>query len=764
MSFNDTQLKYFSKEIYKIKEMDNCNMYIQKNENWICIENSETISDDELLKAMNEKSKNNFQKKQTGNGNWIAIFWVEKYEISLIVNIEPKKHKSTLIELLKKINQSFESSKLIYYANHDTLTGLLNRNGTQAKLDNYFHSLKNSDNKSEDGEQKFSLIESIAIFSFDIDNFKQVNDSYGHEAGDAILTIISKRLENAINNLESKMNSKFILSRPGGEEFELIAIEDLTRDTLEEISKCIFNEIRKPSLPTEQEINHYQDKIEIYLHKGISDLKISVSIGVSKEPLPEKDSETIKFISKLRKKADLALSRAKNDGKDCVRFFEDISQKHGKVIEFYPESNLAIIDIGKSVNVSNGDIYSVYYPPFTGKNVCVKDDGRSRKTLGNYIALESAKIQIIDVQEHISTCIIIDKNTLENIPIESTLKKINVGTKPYLPTTRHLIIDNEKTENLIKTIENLIKDENLLAVINLLPQITEEDFSKKNNLLSKYKSIISMVLPSKAEIFSSMDNSIFLILRNYKSSPISNDTLIKNDKEEISLKQKKYLEKLLRKINDLFNFSAGIYLASNHPKNSEKTAEICLHLSKASLHVAINNASKNNIAYFNGYETILTWRRKNNTKDAISDYSSFKKYGISDASMENQIGLSILTNNELENFDIAELAFSISNESTPKNEIFFANLGMLKAHRKKFNEAFELLKNIKSIESYTSPYCISFAKSAIECNKNGAEIDKNMILNLINIATGKETKRTVPSTYHQWLEELKKYKKENFPD
>ncbi|WP_426054015.1 diguanylate cyclase [Janthinobacterium sp. PSPC2-1] len=757
------KLQYLDCEIKKISEIKDYEIYFHEQDEWNIKGEKISSDNDWPITTLNKKPKINYLKVEIEKGEWRSVFWLEKYKISIIAKIRPKTHEATLKKLLKEMENCLEHAKQNFHANHDTLTGLFNRNGAQIEFSKNSQDLIEKENPIEDGEQKIKLLESIAIFSFDIDNFKQINDTYGHQAGDAVLAIFAKRLDFSVKKLEATMDSKFILSRPGGEEFELIATENLTRNILEEIGNTLLQEIRQPSISTEIEIKEYEKNNKIEVSKNIFETKILASIGISNKTLSGKKSEINEVISELRQSADTALYRAKNDGKDCIRFFDDIRIKHGRVAEFHSHSDLAIIDIGKSVHVKNGDIYSVYYTPFTGEDSCIRDDGRSKKKLGEYIAVESAKIQVVHVQDQLSTCVVIEKHTSYPIPIGSLLKRLNVGTTPRFFSSRQFQTSNGKPEDLIKRINSLINENNLLSIINLLPTIDTEDFDAKSRLLLQYSSYISMVLPIRTEVFLSADDSMYIIIKN-GSYYFEEDEYEEEDeaiRENFSLEMKRQIDATLGNLSKYFKFHAGIYLSCDHPNFSDKTPEICLHLSKAALHVSQSKITKKNITYFDSHRTIFAWRREQGTKDAIADYCSFKKYGIIDVGMENQLGLSILISEDISNFELAELAFSIANEADPAHGFFGANLGLIKAYMGKYSEAYQLLSKIKDINSdttYSAPYRISLAKSALECQKSGEDLNNDELLELINWTTDNSIEKTIPSNYRRWLAELEKQK------
>jgi diguanylate cyclase (GGDEF)-like protein len=160
----------------------------------------------------------------------------------------------------------------------DALTGLANRRSfySKAKLALY-----------EVIKQKSSLCLAVV----DIDYFKKVNDTYGHDIGDEVLVKIAKLMNNNTRDTD-------VLGRIGGEEFALI-LKNLTKE----------NGIKR--LET---IRHSIGSISIILSTGES-LSLSVSIGCT-DIIPE-----TKNINEMVKQADIALYRAKEKGRNRTVYY-----------------------------------------------------------------------------------------------------------------------------------------------------------------------------------------------------------------------------------------------------------------------------------------------------------------------------------------------------------------------------------------------------------------------------------------------------------
>ncbi|SEP99539.1 bifunctional diguanylate cyclase/phosphodiesterase [Nitrosomonas ureae] len=136
----------------------------------------------------------------------------------------------------------------------------------------------------------------FGLLYIDLDNFKSVNDSLGHNAGDLLLKTIAERLRNTCRDID-------FIARLGGDEF-CILIEEVEEDYAANVAKRCHNAISQP--------------IEIYSRK----LTPACSIGIAYYPDDGKD------ISSLLKAGDTALYTAKGNGKNQYAFYKmELTQK-----------------------------------------------------------------------------------------------------------------------------------------------------------------------------------------------------------------------------------------------------------------------------------------------------------------------------------------------------------------------------------------------------------------------------------------------------
>jgi len=171
------------------------------------------------------------------------------------------------------VSMQYNMERLELISKTDSLTGLYNRRYIIEKLENEFINYKQT-------KKNFALI--LA----DIDHFKNINDSFGHDCGDQILKTVAKNLQDAVQE-------QGMVSRWGGEEFLILLPETEIED-----ARILADKIRKF---IEEEIIEYN---------GIQ-VSITLTFGVTVNEDYEKIDDTIK-------KADDALYQGKNQGRNCV--------------------------------------------------------------------------------------------------------------------------------------------------------------------------------------------------------------------------------------------------------------------------------------------------------------------------------------------------------------------------------------------------------------------------------------------------------------
>jgi diguanylate cyclase (GGDEF)-like protein/PAS domain S-box-containing protein len=163
-----------------------------------------------------------------------------------------------------------------YLAHHDALTSLPNRSHFNARLDQELAALSKG--------------ESLAVLCLDLDRFKEVNDLFGHAAGDTVLQTVASRVTAVLGEHQ-------IMARLGGDEFAILMPGVANPAAASRLAETVLEALRTTSDTPETN-------------------SISTSIGIALCPDDATDRQS------LLTHADTALYRAKNEGRNTYRFFE----------------------------------------------------------------------------------------------------------------------------------------------------------------------------------------------------------------------------------------------------------------------------------------------------------------------------------------------------------------------------------------------------------------------------------------------------------
>lgn len=200
--------------------------------------------------------------------------WLMAYDYRAA--LDDLKHENSLVHDAKL--------KIEHMAMHDQLTELPNRNMARQTFQDAFE-------RAEEKNQP------LAIIFIDLDNLKPINDSLGHQAGDAILKEVSRRL----NEIANKQH---IVCRYGGDEFIMILQDIHSADDASAVAMIILHTIS-----------------QTFSIKSI-EMNCTCSIGIAMAPRDGHDLDT------LIKKADIAMYQSKDSGRNSFRFFDVANSQH----------------------------------------------------------------------------------------------------------------------------------------------------------------------------------------------------------------------------------------------------------------------------------------------------------------------------------------------------------------------------------------------------------------------------------------------------
>jgi diguanylate cyclase (GGDEF)-like protein/PAS domain S-box-containing protein len=164
-----------------------------------------------------------------------------------------------------------------FLAHHDTLTGLPNRRLLDDRLRQALHLAQRRDSR-------------VAVMLVDLDDFKLVNDRFGHRAGDAALREVAQRLSACMRKADT-------LARQGGDEFVVVVPELASEADCDVVAGKILRALEAP------------------LRIEIQDVRLGASVGISLYPADARDGEA------LLRNADAAMYRAKHAGGNRARYY-----------------------------------------------------------------------------------------------------------------------------------------------------------------------------------------------------------------------------------------------------------------------------------------------------------------------------------------------------------------------------------------------------------------------------------------------------------
>lgn len=255
-------------------------------------------------------------------GNWRGEIWNKRktgeiYPEWLTINrVDGQDGKAThYIGIFSDITDIKNAQvRADFLSTHDSLTGLANRALLLDRLRLAIASARR--------EKK-----TVALAFIDLDNFKVVNDSRGHEVGDALLRSVSERLTSVVRETDT-------LARLGGDEF-VVVMESSDPAEVEKVGARILDEIGR--------------SFEI----GGQKLFVTGSIGVAFYPQDAEDSAS------LLQSADTAMYRAKEGGRNRLEFFR--SEMRVKIME------RATIETALRGAIADNNLYLVYQPRVDSK-------------------------------------------------------------------------------------------------------------------------------------------------------------------------------------------------------------------------------------------------------------------------------------------------------------------------------------------------------------------------------------------------------------
>jgi diguanylate cyclase (GGDEF)-like protein len=246
----------------------------------------------------------------------------------------------SLVDLVQELEARQKAVQ--HQALHDRLTGLANRALLEDRLAQALTRYRRS------GEQ-------VALLMLDLDRFKQVNDTLGHNAGDVLVAEVAERLRGLARETDT-------VARIGGDEFAIVQVSPKGEADVRRLCERIIAVIREPFMIGEREA------------------RVGVSIGAVFA------SHEISEAAELMRKADITMYRAKAAGRDCFRIFTEAMdadvQRRDRI-----ESALRA-----ELNAPGGALKLHYQPVIGGRGQVVGLEGLLRWTHPTLGALVPAEV------------------------------------------------------------------------------------------------------------------------------------------------------------------------------------------------------------------------------------------------------------------------------------------------------------------------------------------------------------------------------------
>ncbi|QIR35436.1 EAL domain-containing protein [Tolypothrix sp. PCC 7910] len=294
--------------------------------------------------------------------------------------------------------------QLLYNALHDTLTGLPNRNFLMERLELAIQRAKRRENYH------------FAVLFLDMDRFKLINDSLGHLAGDELLTLIAQKLK-------SKIRATDLAARLGGDEF-VVLLEDLRG-----IEEAVY--------VAERLIQEFQVPITLNGYEFF----LTTSIGIVFA------QDNYHQASDLLRDSDIAMYRAKAQGKSCYKIFD--AQMHNQALIRLNLEN----DLRKALEREE---FIAYYQPIVDINT------------QNLIGFEAlvrwqhptrgfvSPIEFVSIAEETGLIVPLDRWMLYTACQQLATWKTQFSSQLPLKVSVNMSVQDLRKANLIKDVETIL--------------------------------------------------------------------------------------------------------------------------------------------------------------------------------------------------------------------------------------------------------------------------------------------------------------------
>lgn len=666
--------------------------------------------------------------------------WFPVHEIDCVItsvfSAPPK--VPTQQKISKKLLTALKHSNDAFDAKHDALTGLFNKgellNGLCRAL---FPDVQISKESSEAASN-----EMVAVYTIDIDHFKQVNDTYGHIYGDVVIKCCAARLGKAIEHLNEKFASveNAWVARPGGEEFTIVVSGSLIHDDLNGIANIICKCIGDDVLPTESEWSTFRNSYppELAL-PHTSERRITVSVGYASTPLSTEVTKVKSAAHAILQQADTALYRAKSGGRNTSRNYAEILAKYGTVLEHHIETNVVSIDIGSQVGVQQGQDFWVFHPDFCGTKPFLYSDGRTKKRLGMYPRHSNGRIEVFEVQLEISFCHIVEAPPNGMFPVGAHLESIPLGSIGHL-LQPHGGMQRRGGRNINEVAE----------LRNAINKLIGEDLRPRACVLSLEK--FSTVQKQRGLAFLNQSLAAIYEVAEKEFPKGSVVGLIEATKVGAIFSQgsldemRGWLEKIISTCTQRLGEHTQVVAGAYFPDSSvgEDAGEATLN-NYGALEFALYACSEGgrdsgkNVEIFSSEtasRVLLTARRAKRYESLIADYERFVDLGVNSASLSTQVALAAYERAPPD-LGLAVASAKLAVQQNPAVPTYWMNLGLIEYSASNFDSAFDAFRKLQEFDNFgvSKQYRAAMAHTFYLAFKNGrVETTKDEVLTLLELA------------------------------
>jgi diguanylate cyclase (GGDEF)-like protein len=676
--------------------------------------------DDERLLSQLVAARKAATRQGRDKGSRTSYFWLPELEAAVLVETLKATRQQTRNSILRSLDSAARQGKAIYEANHDELTGLWNRRQYERKVVERIEKTAGA-GASAGTEPANATVELHAVMmSADIDHFKQVNDSYGHQYGDLVLHCFARRLEAAVNEFASRHHVVGWCGRPGGEEFSMFFLGQLDRERLAQIAIAVSGLGAGDPLPNNDEWPSLASQFGCDPLKlpGLGARKVTASVGVStRVSVASLDQGAAEVFSRLAREADQGVYRAKQGGRNTHRFFDEIRYRHGLVIERHNATGIVSVDIGRSVGVRKGDEYLVYHPDFSGQLPMSIHDGRSTKILGTRPRVHSGRLAVFDAQEEIAFCRIVEEDPLDVTQVGCHLEAVPLGAISHLVGGR-LVERTDLAQERLRNWARTASGEKNAAAIVVVAVADGEVLEEQLGTTGVNEALAAL----RGGLFAAFGRSALVERLDTWSYAAAVSRVESSTPAELA---KDVIAAFSDTVDSEVRVAIGVAPVPKVYEQAEdwaKALSVDDVLQHALLALQLSKKRGHEYAVFSessAIQLLYLSRTQSDYAAALTDYAALRKLGVYSAGLENQAGLCQMSISGSD-YEATEQFFRTAVKLKPDEPVFHANLGILLSMMRRYDDAASEFAD--ALEKGFNPdpvYLVDIGRAFIEVGKSG---------------------------------------------